>query len=163
MEIERKWLLDAGKIPYDLQVLPSYSIEQAYVSFSPTIRIRKINGGEGYILTVKTKPADNAAAELAREEYEMPLNEEEYNSLLEISRGTVIEKTRYVARNEAGYTEEIDIFSGALEGLAFMEIEFESVEEAQGYRTPDWVTCDVTYDSRYKNACLAKYGRPQSL
>ena len=58
MEIERKWLVSPEKIPYDLSSLSSYHIDQAYCSFSPTVRVRSVDHGEKYILTVK-KPAQS--------------------------------------------------------------------------------------------------------
>ena len=47
-----------------------------------------------------------------------------------------------------------------LEGLAYMEIEFANIEEANLYNTPDWVIKDVIDDIRYKNASLSQYGIP---
>ena len=38
MEIERKWLVNQKDIPYDLAQLGAYEIEQAFLSFHPTIR-----------------------------------------------------------------------------------------------------------------------------
>ena len=63
MEIERKFL--TKEIPFDITAYPCKQISQAYISFSPTIRIRQSD--EKYILTVKGK------GHLAREEFELPL------------------------------------------------------------------------------------------
>lgn len=52
---------------------------------------------------------------------------------------------------------EIDIFSGDLEGLAYLEIELVDMEGANNYSTPDWVIRDVTTDLPYKNGYLASY------
>lgn len=57
----------------------------------------------------------------------------------------------------------IDIFSGELEGLAYLEIEFESEEEANNFKSYDWVIKDVTDDENYKNGHLARYGIPNSF
>ena len=160
MEIERKWLADAAAIPYDLSGLHSYAIEQFYVAFSPTIRARRINGGERHVLTVKTRPEGLQHDGLQREEYEFPLSAEEYDSLLQDAKGTVIRKTRYTVPLENGLTEELDVFSGALEGLVFLEIEFPDTESALAYPDPSWVKADVTYDNRYKNGSLAIHGMP---
>ena len=40
-EIERKWLIE--KIPFDLKGYECLEIEQAYLSPSPTVRVRKEN------------------------------------------------------------------------------------------------------------------------
>ena len=59
MEIERKWLIDVNNIPYDLNSLDHDDIEQAYISFKPTIRIRKISNKGEYVLTIKSSSKDN--------------------------------------------------------------------------------------------------------
>lgn len=151
MEIERKWLIKKDKIPYNLSELESHSIEQIYISLRPTIRARKIDG-EKYILTIKTKTLDNS--ELARNEYELELCRSDYVNLFDNKKGHSINKTRYIHYLGNGLKEEIDIFEGFLEGLAYMEIEFDSIEAAESYPDPDWVEKDVTYDGKYKNAAL---------
>ena len=156
MEIERKWLVKPEKIPYDLGALEQMRIEQSYVSFWPTIRIRKINGGQ-FVLTVKTSPENGGG--LSRNEYEFPLSEAEYESLERQRKGNIIAKTRFLHRI-GQLTEEIDIFSGALEGLAYLEIEFPDEQSAQSYPSPSWVEKDVTLDNRYKNSALAEKGMP---
>lgn len=159
MEIERKWLVSRNDIPYDLSQLDSSLIEQAYLSFYPTIRIRKING-DRFILTVKTHPENLDHSGLQREEIEIPLTKKEYESLRERVIGNSIEKTRYFHKTEEGLTEEIDVFHKDLDGLALMEIEFEDVDSALRYPDPIWVAKDVTYDYRYKNSSLAQNGIP---
>lgn len=160
MEIERKWLISPEKIPYDLEELDSYAIDQAYLSFYPTIRIRRIDYGREYVLTVKTHPAQSDHAGLQREETEIPLTEKEFTSLSARVIGRIIEKTRYLHRTQDGFLEEIDIFHGELSGLAYMEIEFDDAETAEAYPNPLWVEKDVTYDHRYKNSSLAENGMP---
>ena len=56
----------------------------------------------------------------------------------------------------------IDIFSGDLEGLAYMEIEFTDIDDAVAYGNPDWVIADVTDDVHYKNGYLARFGIPEN-
>ena len=152
-EIERKWLCDKEKIPFDLALFPCKKIEQSYISFSPTIRLRSENG-EKFILCFKAKPIGNS---LVREEYETELTKEEYENLLRKTEGNVIEKTRYLVP-EGNLTMEIDVFEGVFEGLCYMEIEFENESEALSYKNPDWVIKDVTSDKKYTNASLAKCG-----
>ena len=147
MEIERKWLIDKNNIPYNLDEYDYYDIEQAYISFEPTIRIRKITNKNEYILTIKSKSIDNG---LSRQEYEINISEEEYNNLLSKKQGIVLEKTRYKVN-----MMEIDLFHGKYEGIAYMEIEFESVEEAKKYVAPDWVKRELTGDHNFTNATLA--------
>ena len=152
MEIERKWLIDKDNIPYELERLESQEIIQAYISFSPTIRIRKIVNTDKNILTIKNKSKDNG---LSREEYEIEISDEQFSNLIRKCEGKIISKTRYIVK-EDNHKLEIDIFHGDYEGLAYLEIEFEDVESAKNYPDPDWVIKDVTSDGRYSNASLAK-------
>ena len=55
LEIERKWLISAGRVPYDLTRAEKQTMEQVYLSFDPTIRIRRINDGKRHVLTVKAR------------------------------------------------------------------------------------------------------------
>ena len=155
MEIERKWLIDKNSIPYDLSKLDKYSIEQSYISFEPQIRLRKINNGETYNLTMKTKTDDSL---LARNKYELPINEYGYNMLKEKSTGLTIKKDRYKVK-ENDLTLEIDLFKDDFDGLACLEIEFPTLEEAKSYVTPNWVIKDITDDIHYKNGYMAQYGK----
>ena len=161
MEIERKWLLDAEHIPYDLDTLEAFEIEQAYISFRPSIRVRKLRGKDGaerFVLTVKSASVDGGA--LAREEYELPIDRGEYDSLLQKAEGCIIRKTRYLMRRADGLLEEIDLFHGDLEGLAYLEIEFADIEQARAFPSPDWTQRDVTAEKRFRNSALARFGLP---
>lgn len=157
-EIERKWLIDPHKIPYDLNNASRYDIVQTYLNFSPEIRLRKINGNI-HILGIKTYLSEGG---LSRTEHEYDISESEYNELIKKQEANAIYKTRYVVEDSDGINMQIDIFSGNLIGLAYMEIEFDSVEEAKAYHTPDWAVADVTDDLSYKNGYLARYGIPKS-
>ncbi len=155
-EIERKWIIDAEDIPFDLTKAKSDHMFQSYISFSPTIRIRCENG-ERFILCVKAK---SKGSYLAREEFETELTKEQYDFLLSKKEGNIIEKIRYTVK-ENGLCYEIDIFKGELAPLAYLEIEFPSVEAALAFKSPEWVIKDVTDDYKYKNASLAKNGIPK--
>jgi CYTH domain-containing protein len=158
MEIERKWLISPEKIPYRLEELPALAIEQAYISFNPVVRVRKINEGERYILTIK-RPTEHGGIAAAEAEHE--IDRGTYEFLLGHAAGTVITKTRYLHTLPAGLTEEIDVFSGALKGLAYLEIEFPDLETAKSWPTPAWAEADVTMEGRFKNSALALHGMPE--
>ncbi len=155
-EIERKWLIDLSKVPYDLSSIKPVCMEQSYISFSPTVRLRCEND-EKFILCVKSRPKPGS---LSRDEFELELSREQYTHLLTKIEGNIIRKKRYSLKNEEGRTLEFDIFEGSLEGLAYMEIEFHREDEALSYKNPPWAIKDVTFDSRYKNAVLAQKGKP---
>lgn len=86
MEIERKFKVKT--LPVNLEQYPFHLIEQAYLNTDPVVRIRKED--ERYYLTYKGKGL------LAREEYNLPLNEESYLHLREKADGNVISKKRYL-------------------------------------------------------------------
>ena len=140
MEIERKFL--TKEIPFDITKYPYKQISQAYISFSPTIRIRKSN--EDYILTVKGK------GHLAREEFELPLSKEDYDRLFLKTEGTPVIKKRYLVPVTGGLTAEVDIYEGELEGLMTTEVEFPSLEEAEAFVSPEWFGKDVSEEGRLK-------------
>jgi len=156
-EIERKWLIDLSKVPYDFSNVAPLIMEQSYISFSPTVRLRSVND-ERFILCVKSRPQPGS---LSRDEFELELKREDYARLLTKIEGDIIRKKRYLIKDDENHTLEFDIFEGALEGLAYMEIEFSSEDEAKSYPNPPWVIKDVTYDNRYKNAVLAQCGKPE--
>jgi len=159
-EIERKWLISSVEdIPYDLSKAEKYELLQSYISYSPEIRIRKVNNGEFYLLTIKS---DMSVDGLVRNEQEYYISEEEYNHLLTKKEGTTIHKTRYSIPGEKGYLLQFDVFLDDLDGLVYMEIEFDSEKEAKEFVQPDWVVKDVTEDKRYKNQSLSQFGIPET-
>lgn len=157
VEIEKKWLIRQEDIPYNLSNAEIFEIEQTYINFSPEIRVRKINGGQEYTFAVKTNMTSDG---MIRNELEENITEEEYNNLVKKKEGNTIHKTRYQFL-DGDYLVAIDIFSGELKGLAYMEIEFVNKENANSFKTPSWVIKDVTDDIRYKNGHLARYGIPK--
>lgn len=147
MEIERKFLVK--ELP-DLSKCEYVDIQQGYLSTSPVVRVRKKN--DKYILTYK------GSGLMAREEIEANLTQESYEHLLEKIDGFPITKRRYLIPYEA-YTIELDVFSGHMDGLIMAEVEFPSVEEAEGFNPPAWFGQDVTDDRRYHNSNMI-FGNP---
>lgn len=159
LEIERKFIVDVNNIPYDLSSKKYYEITQTYINYSPEIRVRKIIYGneEFYKMTIKRYVNDEA---LTREETEFYITKEEYEETVVNNIGNTILKNRYQFEDENGTLLALDIFKGDLEGLAYLEIEFESEQEANLYVIPSWVVKEVTNDRRYKNGYLSRYGIP---
>ncbi len=157
MEIERKWLV--RELPAGLSSYPKRELEQAYLNFSPAIRVRHdvSAAGEKYELTYK------GSGLVARREENLPLDVESYARLLGKHEGTVIRKTRYmIPLAESGYTAELDVFSAELEGLLLVEVEFPTLSEAESFRAPAWFGEDVSDTGLYSNARLARLGRPKA-
>ena len=97
---------------------------------------------------------------LVREESDFYITKEEYENTVGKGLDNTIYKKRYQFEVE-GLTYAVDIFEGELEGLAYLEIEFESEELANSFETPDWIIKDVTNDRRFKNQQLAQFGMPE--
>lgn len=142
MEIERKFLIN--QLPEDLEKYEQHEIAQGYLCTSPVVRIRRSN--DDYYLTYKGKGM------MVREEYNLPLTKEAYLHLREKIDGRLIEKTRYLIPLTDKLTAELDVFHGDLAPLTLVEVEFESVEEANAFTTPEWFGEDVTNDGRYHNS-----------
>lgn len=148
MEIERKFV--PAQLPPDLTRWQATKMTQAYLCTDPVIRIRR--EGDSYLLTCKGRGL------MAREEYNLPLSEQAFFSLLPKCDGRIIHKTRYRAPVELApsLTAELDLFEGELEGLVILEVEFPSVEDANSFIPPAWYGEEVTENPAYHNASLSQ-------
>mgnify|MGYP003456369698 CR=1 FL=1 len=147
MEIERKFLV--GTLP-SLDGYKHSEIVQGYTSFSPEIRVRRLDNkyyrtekGEGMIL---------------REENEWEISKEEAEKMFKEVKTNLIEKTRYyISYNK--YTIELDIYKGIFKGLIVAEVEFETLEEANNFTPPEWFLEDISEKREYRNKILALKNR----
>lgn len=146
MEIERKFTIN--KLPDNLEQYPCLTLEQAYLNTDPVVRVRREN--DDFYLTYKGKGF------LAREEYNLPLNEEAYYHLREKADGLIISKKRYRIPYNEKLTIELDVFEAPLVPLVLAEVEFESIEEANAFTPPAWFEKDVTEDRSFSNSELSK-------
>ena len=160
MEIERKFTVKS--LPQDLADYPCHKIEQAYLNTDPVVRIRRQD--DEYYLTYKGKGL------FAREEYNLPLNQDSYYHLREKADGNVISKKRYVIPIEhpafaADYTEnidchglfvELDLFEPPFSPLIIAEVEFPDEAMANAFLPLDWFDQDVTKDPAYHNSVLSR-------
>lgn len=153
MEIERKFLIKY--MPEHLERYKTKHIEQGYLCTNPVLRIRKSN--EKYILTYKSKKGISEEFKTAIEsrETEEELTEQAYYHLREKVDNNLIRKTRYIIPLESGENAELDIFEEHLQGLCFVEVEFESQEKAAAFNPPDWFGQDVSFDKRYRNSNIS--------
>jgi len=145
-EIERKFLVHAD-IWSNLDKPKGNLLRQGYLTTEPhkTIRVRATND-KGYI-TIK-----GISIGATRAEYEYEIPKSEAIELLDQFAENEIAKIRYEISFESKIWE-VDVFSGANEGLIVAEIELESEQEV--FTTPDWVAQEVTEDKRYFNSNLS--------
>ena len=151
-EIERKFLVN--NFPVDLvQHSESQRVNQGYLFHEKHAELRVRQKGNRFFLTKKS------GSGLVRDEEELEISEEVFNLLWPFTHGKRINKVRYSIDIE-GKTVEIDDFSGDLEPLTILEVEFNSEQLAHAYTPPKFVEREITEDSRYKNANLALNGKP---
>lgn len=154
MEIEKKFLI--RRLPVELEQYTVKHIEQGYLCKDPVVRIRRSD--ERYILTYKSRigleEPEEAGVRISRE-VEVPLNRQGYEHLRTKIDAALIRKRRYVIPLGDGHTGELDIFEGALEGLAFIEVEFADAQDAASFVPPDWFGENVSDDFRYSNSFLS--------
>lgn len=156
-EIERKWLV---KKDFNIVTVPNYykcwteHIIQGYITDGGNgneVRIRKVS--DDYYLTVKH------GSGLVRQEYEIQITENQFNKLLPTVGDVKLSKTRFkLPYMDDSYTIEIDVYNDRLVGLVVAEVEFNSVEQAESFKQPDWFDIDITENEYYKNFILAKFG-----
>ena len=146
MEIERKYLVKA--LPDNLEQYEQEHIAQGYLCTNPVLRIRRSN--DAYFLTYKGQGL------MAREEHEFPISAEAYEHMLPKIDGRLIDKIRYRIPLDEKHTAELDIFQGIHAPLRLVEVEFESIEDAECFVAPDWFGDDVTNTGEYHNSRLSQ-------
>ncbi len=147
-EIERKFLVKSDAFKSD--AYQKTRIIQGFLNTHPerTVRIR-IDGPKAF-LTVKGKSSENG---LSRFEWEKEIAVKEAENLLKLCEPGIIEKDRYLIRNE-DHIFEVDEFHGQNQGLIIAEIELNAEEDT--FFKPLWVGKEVTGDIKYYNSQLSK-------
>ena len=144
IEIERKFLIKDGDT-LRAKLINGKEISQGYLftENAKSCRVR-VKGAKGF-LTLKF-----GTDMLSRNEFEYEIPFEEACELL-THCDKVLQKTRYEI--PAGvHVWEIDVFSGALDGLILAEIELSDAQET--IQLPSWVGEEVTHDPKYLNVNL---------
>jgi adenylate cyclase len=141
--------------------------------FSSSRRYRRGWGGrgpsEGGQSSVRIRHADpqhhtltaKRGGGLVRDEQEIEITKDAFNILWPLTKGLRVYKVRHFIAFDSGSQIEVDEFLGDLTGLVVAEVEFPSVAAAQEFVPLSCFTTEVTKDSRYTNAVLARNGRPQ--
>jgi len=162
-EIERRFLISKRSLRHlgSLTRFPSKSILQVFLTYDlesfSALRLRRED--DRYYLTVKIG-SGLTRTELETEIFDLKLAKELFRQAV----GQPIEKMRYILQSDQRELE-IDLFYGALEGLAILEIEYTALDE-EIRRTPDLsrfgieIIEEVTQDFRYNNLYLSLFGLP---
>ena len=166
LEIERKFIINPDDLSKEtIARADRFELVQTYISYEPEVRVRRgiirVDGRENrrYYFTMKL-PKDEIG--LSRSELEFQISSQVYQDLIQKQVGQTIYKTRLQFK-EGEHIFSVDIYHGnELAGLAVAEVEFDSLEAAASFVPPKWLGLEVTADPRYKNANLAKSGKPVS-
>jgi adenylate cyclase len=146
-EIERKFLVKGDFKPFAYK---SSRVIQGYLCSVPERAVRVRVKGEKGFLTIKGIGNKEGTS---RYEWEREIPVSEAEELLKICEPGVIDKTRYLVKQD-DHTFEVDEFYGENEGLVVAEIELKS--ETDVFEKPDWLGKEVTGDVRYYNVMLMK-------
>ncbi len=147
IEIERKFLLVNDNWRKDAD--DGVHMLQGYMSSNEKSSVRIRIHGDLANINIKSKTLG-----IERSEFEYPIPLEDAQAMLEqLCDKPFIDKTRYHVAHE-GHEWEIDVFSGANEGLIVAEIELPSSDEK--FSLPDWAGKEVSNETRYYNICLTE-------
>lgn len=154
MEIERKFLVTQETL---LKVKEEYvglvkRIIQGYNPGNPGERIRTVFLNGTYSYSEYTRKTGEG---LVRDEYNVPLNiadTQKYWGRME----NIVTKNRYSVKNPDGLLFEYDEYLGHLKGLFVVEVEFETIEQADGFVVPEFFGDEVTGNTFFANENLSK-------
>lgn len=157
MEIERKFLLP--EYPQQLInegalcIITRHSIDQTYLAIDggQELRVRKITDLDTGEITFTHTFKDGKG--ISREEIEYGISAGLYNQMIEAVKAIPLVKER-ITGEWNGVTVEIDLYT-QLE-LSVLEVEFESLEDAESFVAPEWFGKDVSTERQYSNKTVWK-------
>jgi len=152
VEVERAFVAD--DVPDPALLGPGVQLRQGYVASEGEVEVRLRIREQDAALTIK------AGRGMVRTEVELPLPPDDAEVLWEHTGGGRLAKQRHRVR-VGDHIAEVDVYDGALAGLCRVEVEFASREEANDFDPPAWFGREVTGDDRWRNASLARHGRPE--
>lgn len=155
LEIERRWLVDAGAAS-GLALEDPIEISDRYIS-GTRMRLRRMQRGDDVVFKLTRKyECDDPIARPIVTAY---LDPAEYEVLTALPALSLV-KTRHKVRHD-GRDFSLDCFGGPLQGLWLSEIEFVDVEPFRAMPDPPWAVRDVTDEIQYQGATLARSGIPE--
>jgi CYTH domain-containing protein len=155
VEIERKFLL--SQIPDADRLGAGEALRQGYLAEEGDTSVRVRISRDAATVTVK------AGRGLSRTEVEMPINAQQAEALWPHTAGRQITKTRHrvTLDGPSALVAEVDVYADALSGLYTVEVEFASEVAASEFVPPPWFGRDVTNETSWTNAALARDGLPR--
>ncbi|OAB46004.1 CYTH domain-containing protein [Paenibacillus glacialis] len=152
LEIERKFLLPeiSESLVHEgkLQFRSEHRIEQTYLALDTDqeMRVRRIIDLESNEMSfTHTFKKGNG---LSREEIEYSISEEIYDQIVQAFDAIPLTKNRITAVWEDRVIE-IDYYDQV--ELIVVEVEFNSVEEANAFVAPEWFGKDISSEKQYSN------------
>jgi adenylate cyclase len=142
---------------FTLLITPADAAELMAATITPKWLARvRTNSRTGASFTIK------GVGQLARPEYEYPIDEQAAHRLLSLCADTLIEKQRYhLAVGQ--HIWEVDVFGGHLASLGMVVAEIELQTADENFALPYWAGVEVTEITAFKNMSLAqRAGLPQS-
>jgi CYTH domain-containing protein len=150
IELERRWLVEPGSIP-SLDEGQAVLIEDRYID-GTRLRLRRMSQSGGWSsckLTKKYEVEDPAARPIVTAYLTMA-----EHAVFEALPGRSLAKRRYPAWHE-GREWSLDLFEGALAGLAILEIEAETRAALMALTPPPWAAREITDDPTLQGGSLA--------
>jgi CYTH domain-containing protein len=141
IELERTFLLKS--LPPGLEKCRKREIIDVYFpkeAVHPVLRLR--SDGDRHELTKKEPVVEGDASHQL--EQTITLTKAEFLALSRVP-GKELRKVRYHYEHE-GRMAEIDVFQGALFGLALADFEFRTLEEKKAFRMPSFCLAEVTQE-----------------
>lgn len=152
-EIERRFLVDAKKLPH-FHPYRYVTINQGYLSTSPpVVRVRiETDARTKHKMAYQTTKGKGS---ITRKEINIRIGIPDAEALMELALRRLTKQRWHVSDGTGGKIWHVDKFLGALEGLWLAEIELQ--DESETFLRPDWLGAEVTDDSSYSNVNLATY------
>lgn len=153
LEIEKKYKVK--RLPDNLCSFEHKSIEQSYLNKGGApIRLRKFIKDDQiqYVLSKKVRTNEKSFECI---EYNIDLPENIYQELLNAKEGRTIIKTRYKIPLTNELNIDLDVFHDFFEGVCVAEIEYESIQQANNYRIPDWLGEELPNSDKLANGYMA--------
>lgn len=162
MEIERKFTIKY--LPKEIESIKRITQKHIFKDMVCSIRVRRsidlFTKEKVFTHTIKAREENMQKYSIC--ELEKTITEEEYNSLYPFKGSKIIDKYRCIVPIGDNLKAEVDIFDGWMKGLVIAEVEFNSVEQADNFKMPDWFEKNVPH-REFSNRKLSTSSREEIL